>query len=571
MAAVARADDPASHQRIEQVRPAAPVDRGKPPGGIPELVHEACRRSAVPARPQALGPAGIAGGGQPLGRGDVGPGELVHTGSSAAGDEVVEGRQRVGDTVEPCRKIAVAAQRPLQPLRAGFGPGAPQYGAFEPANAGAEGPGLHAAGGKGMLQKGKEGNRRPPDSDRPGEQQQERSGRGERERGAAGIVDLHVPAPEFRRDPARESAVGGYESRRPARRFQRLAEQQRDGRRLFPGARAVDPADAVDGGGPRGIVERRRVRARGTHGGGQQASPGRWRRIRARPERDLRGLYVELVEDELEAVLGMARVERVPDRRVRFALEPGKDDRAPRQPGHRRHQIARRRHAARRTGEDHPAFGRDAPPGLDARLDQLVAPLGGTDRALLFEYRGPGIGDDAEKFERGPPVSGQGLGDQLGEPIETQPLGLDLIEQARELRGEARDAGGVVRAGCALARADRFGKQELAAERRYRGRQVERRRSGDVVGVELLVEPDVADREDGRQEERRVGARAQHRIAQRPARPPIGQQHRRAGGVALRLLGQKPAGKGVEKGDPGGDREEAPRPGPPARHPTWKS
>ena len=168
-------------------------------------------------------------------------------------------------------------------------------------------------------------------------------------------------------------------------------------------------------------------------------------------------------------------------------------------------------------------------------------------------------------------MRGQGLGHQIGEPVEAQPLGLDLIEQARELRGETGDAGGLVRSGCALARADQLGKQELAAERRDRGRQVERRGRGEVVGPELLVEPDIADGQNGREQERRVGARAQHRIAERPARPPVGQKNRRPGRLAGLPLRQNSTGERVEKRDPGRDREDARRPGLPVRHPTWKS
>ena len=151
----------------------------------------------------------------------------------------------------------------------------------------------------------------------------------------------------------------------------------------------------------------------------------------------------------------------------RFAVESGEDDSAPGEPGHRRHQGAGHRHASGRAGEDHLPLGRSATPGFDAVLDKPVAPLGGADRALLLEHRGPGIGDDAEEVERGPPVRGKRFGHQLGEPVEAKAPCLDLIEEAPQLEGQARDAGGIP--GPALSGTDQLGQQELAAERRIAG------------------------------------------------------------------------------------------------------
>ena len=215
-----------------------------------------------------------------------------------------------------------------------------------------------------MLQEGQERYRRPSVGERAGEQKKKRAGRRERQRDAAGVVDFHVPAPELGRDPARETAVGRDQGCRPVRCLQRFAQQERDSRRFLPGAGAIDPADALDRGGPRRTVERGRDGTGGTHGGGKQTGPGGsgGRRIGARPDRDLRRRRAELVEDELEAVLGVACVERVPDRGIRFAVEPRKDDRAPGESGHRRHQSARRRYASRRPGEDHPLLRRGVPP-----------------------------------------------------------------------------------------------------------------------------------------------------------------------------------------------------------------
>ena len=265
----------------------------------------------------------------------------------------------------------------------------------------------------------------------------------------------------------------------------------------------------------------------------------------------------------------MAGIERIPNCGVRFAVESGKDDSAPGKPGHRRHQGAGRRHASGRAGEDHLPLGWSATPGFDAVLDKPVAPLGGADPALLLKHRGPGIGDDAEEVERGLPVRGKRFGHQFAEPVEAKTLCLDLIEEAPQLEGQACDAGGIP--GPALSGTDQLGQQELAAERRDRGRQVERRGRDDIVGLEFLVETDIADRHDGWQQERGLRAGAQHGLAERPGRPSVGQQHGRPCGWAPLAVRQQSAGERVEEGNPGGDREDARPRGIPARHPTWKS
>ena len=569
VAAVMRPDDPAPHQRVQQIGPGASVDRAESARGAAELVHEAGRRRAVVVRPQALGAARLRARRQPLGGLDLRRGQLGDRGPSAAPDQRVERRHRPGDGVEPCAKHAVLADGPYQTVGARGGAGAPERRAFQPANPGAERAGLHPAGGERVLEDGKQRHRRPALGERPGEQAEKRARRSERERPAAGIVDLHAPAEELRRDPPGEPAVGSHQRRRLARALQRLAEQQRDRRRLLPRTGAIDPADAVQRGGAGGRVERRRPGSRRTHGGGEQAGPGLGGAagLGARPQRDVARVDPELVEDEVEAVLRVAGIERVPHRGFEPAVEPGQDHGAAGEPGHRRHQGARRRQAPGRTGEDHPPRRRVAAPGLDAGLDQPVAAFGRADRAFPGEHRGPGIGEDAKEIERDPPVRGERLRRQPREPVEAEPFRLHLVEQARELEGEAGDARGLL---SALFGADELGEEELAAQRRDRRRQLERG-GGHVVGLEFLVETGIADRQDRRQQERALRAGAQHRLAERPACPPVGQQHRRPGGGASALLVQQSAGQRVEKGNPGGDRED-PRPrGFAARHPTWKS
>ena len=166
-------------------------------------------------------------------------------------------------------------------------------------------------------------------------------------------------------------------------------------------------------------------------------------------------------------------------------------------------------------------------------------------------------------------MRGQCLGDQLREPVEPESFRLDPIEQTREFGGETGDARRILR--FAFPGPDQLGKQELTAERRDRRRQIERRGRGHVVGLEFLVGPDIADRQDGGKQQRPLRARAQHRLAERPACPPVGEQHRRAGECVPRLLRQDAAGENVEKGHPGGDREDARRRRRSDRHPTWKS
>ena len=176
MAAVAWPDDPAAHQRVEEVRPGAAVDRSQPARGASDFVHDARRRRAVLARPQTLGAAGIGARGQPLSGGDVGLGQIGDPCPSAADDEIVERRQRIGNAVEPFRDLAVVAEGALQPVRAGFRPRASEHRALERAHTGAEGAGLHPAGGERMLEQRQERNRRPAVGRRPGEQAEERAG-----------------------------------------------------------------------------------------------------------------------------------------------------------------------------------------------------------------------------------------------------------------------------------------------------------------------------------------------------------------------------------------------------------
>ena len=84
-----------------------------------------------------------------------------------------------------------------------------------------------------MFQQRQQRHRRQPLERRGGDQPCEHAGRGFRERIAAGVVGIDVPAPQRHRDPARQRPVRRHQRRGARLRGQSLAQRDRDGERLL--------------------------------------------------------------------------------------------------------------------------------------------------------------------------------------------------------------------------------------------------------------------------------------------------------------------------------------------------
>ena len=234
---------------------------------------------------------------------------------------------------------------------------------------------------------------------------------------------------------------------------------------------------------------------------------------------------------------------------VGVLIEAGQDDAAARQAGHGREQISGRGNAAGRSGRNHLAGRRRSGPAFGLGGQEPVAPIRRVDCALLGQALGPAAGDEAQEIEGDLPMLGIIGGHQPIEVGEIQPLGLNLIDQARQFGGEAN---GMVRVE-ATARLldDQFGQQQAAAQFGDRGRHGQglgiRRRLGHCERQLVLVH--IADRRQARQQHRLARAQAQEGFGQGADGAPGRQQDAVVGqgqGVVTRLVQDAP-GQGIEK------------------------
>ena len=173
--------------------------------------------------------------------------------------------------------------------------------------------------------------------------------------------------------------------------------------------------------------------------------------------------------------LGMGVIERVPARLVHVSVQPGQHHGALGQARDHTDKLGGCRDASRRARRDHGFDRRRLSPARGQRLEQAVAALGRIIEALLREHPRPVLGDDLQEVEGDLPVPGVVLGHQLGEPIEAEPLGLDLVQKARQVGGKLGGLGRVVSPirPALLELQDQPGEKELAAERRDGRRQFE--------------------------------------------------------------------------------------------------
>ena len=555
------ADHPAGEQHVEQrrVRPGRQgiqavrrfVEFGdEPGGGLARL-----------SGPQAFGARLGVAGGQALGH--------VHVRSQEVPDGRLAGREDGGERFRRARQprkhvfqvpfCAPGLHRRREAGDSRRRPGAAKDRALQVSDAGAKRRRRQSDGGQRVLEHGQQFHRRALFRHHPRGQAQERPGRRFRQRPAGRIVHHNVPAFQFPRHPPGERPVRRDQGRRLRRMLQHAAHHERDGSGLFLRARGIDAGDRRKGSlngrrrlaiplgrrRPQRAIDQGRALLRRTgHAGG-------------RPRPNLMAAEAHALEQLRHAILRMGGLQRVPGRVVGAGVEPGKDQRAARQPGHRRQKSGGGRHAASRARGDDGVGGRRVLPRARLGLQEQIAPLGRVDAALFFENARPGFGEDREEPEGDFPVFGEAVGNQIRQAPEVEPLRVHLIEKARQL---GRQPGRLIgrNALVAVHGADQAHQQQLPAQRRDGERDLgvgrERRLAGPVESQFVLV--DVAQRHHPRQQQRPAAAPPQKRIGQRPAGATGGQQDRdgrqHGGLVADRRV--YAGHQGVDEGQPGTDR-----------------
>ena len=363
------------------------------------------------------------------------------------------------------------------------------------------------------------------------------------------IVDLDLPAAQLDRDPAREMPIGRDQGGGAPRLLEHAAQAHRERQGLGGEVRKFLEME------PRGRGRRDRLLVPGAdrrgrpHHLAQQQGPCRIgaAELRARPVGHVRTLDLQGVEQLLQAILRMAGAELAPGRLVQLTIEAGQHDGASWQPRDHFQQGARAGNAAGGACRHDALRWRRAAPMLGEAGQQVVAALGRVERAFPGQQRGPGLGDHAQDLAARLPVLRQLVRHQLIEPFERDLLGLQLVEQERQLACKAQRV--LLAAGHGGQQA---GQQQLAAQRADRGRQ----RQVDRAREEQLVGLDLADRLDARQQQGLAVRLAHERLAQAAAGAPGRQQHQhvRERWPVVTDLGQQPCRQGIHKGKSRRDR-----------------
>ena len=146
----------------------------------------------------------------------------------------------------------------------------------------------------------------------------------------------------------------------------------------------------------------------------------------------------------------------------------------------------------------------------------------GSTRALLRHDVGPDLGQDAQELQGLLPVLGKLGRDQAVEALQGHVLGRDLVEEAHQLAGEADR---LLVLDLAVLGEDELGEQEVAAQRRQGGEQLELglRVEQQLVGLQL------AHGLEARKEQGAAACGPHHRVAQGEAGAPAGQKDQRVG------------------------------------------
>ena len=397
-------------------------------------------------------------------------------------------------------------------------------------------------------------------------QAQERPRRGVRQRRAAGIVDGDVPAAHFRHHPPGQLAIAGDQGRGLLRCVKRRPQDQRDRLGFFPRRRAVQAAQAVGGLRPQGAGQL----APGVRGSGgahqlaDQPPPARQGRApvphgRRRPIRHHAAIPAHGLYQPLQPGLGMAVLQGIPAFVVHIPVQAGQDDGTRRQPGNHGQQIGGGRDRAGGPGGDHRRCRRPRPPQLGLQGQHPVAPVGRIDDPAFGQDPRPGVADDGQEVDRLLPMPGQGFRHKIGQPVEAQAFGMDLVDQAGQLVGQAQGLGRPQRR--FAPGQDQPGQQHAPPAARNRRRQVGgRRQARRRLGFDLQrLRVDIAQGAHPRQQGRPAVGLAQERVPQRPHGAPGRQQDPHGAqrqGVAAGAV-QKAGGQRVDERHAGRDGEDA--------------
>ena len=241
---------------------------------------------------------------------------------------------------------------------------------------------------------------------------------------------------------------------------------------------------------------------------------------------------------------------------IEIAVEAGQHHPAGGQAGDHVDERGRRGDAAGRAGGDHGIGGRMAAPGLGLGGERAVAALGRIDAAFGGQDLRPLLREHGEEAQGDLPVAGIVLRDQIAQAIERHLLGLHLVEEARQLRRQARRLiDGHRRAAGAAGGLDGLREQQLAAQggngRRQIGELGRRfhRRGFVAAGEHGVVGIEVAQGQRARQQERAAVGLAQEGLVEGAAGA-AGRQQDRVARELQRIAGclrQQAGGERVDE------------------------
>ncbi len=206
------------------------------------------------------------------------------------------------------------------------------------------------------------------------------------------------------------------------------------------------------------------------------------------------------------AIVAALAADRVPGRFIEIGVEPRQHHGAVRQLRDDVEEFGGRRHRAGRAGRDHRTrVMRGEPRGF--RLDQEIAPRRGLDPADLLQVVRPGVAGDAQEVERVLPVFVELVRHQAVERAPVDAARHHVVHQPRQVAGELQCRGRPTdHQRCRHRRlgpgGDQMRQRQPALELAEPGRNLQRRRAADIVGLvgeSELVLVDLAERDDARQ------------------------------------------------------------------------
>ena len=284
--------------------------------------------------------------------------------------------------------------------------------------------------------------------DRFGDEQQHTPRRGLRQGAPRGVVGLDVPPRKVRDHPPGQAAVGRDQCGAFFRRFQSLAQQQRDRLRFVLGVgRGHHPHAREPAFLGRQLRPDAACLGRQEQAGDCAAALGRpARKPGAMPGLHLAAVHPHAIEQQLEVILRMRHrigfAERgvilvlrrarytqfVPHLRRQRQVEIGQHHRALRQARHRFQQPREQRRRAGHARGDDRLLRRRAAPFLRRHAEQPVAPVGRIDLAARHQLGEPAILHHHEQAQPAFPVIAH-LADEAEHAILHQLLGPDLLDQ----------------------------------------------------------------------------------------------------------------------------------------------